>query len=47
MKIIIEIFEKKYSVEMDDDSKFEDFMEEVNNISKAMWSSDTVDKYWE
>lgn len=48
MKITIKHYEKTYSIDLGhDDVVFDEFMETVKDLSKAMWSEGTVDEYWE
>lgn len=47
MKITIETYGVKYSVEADDELEFFEFMEHINSLAKTMWSQELVDKYWE
>lgn len=46
MKISIKIHDSKYSVELSDDANLERVMEEINALLKTMYSSESVDKYW-
>jgi hypothetical protein len=48
MKITIEHYEKTYSIDLGhDDVVFDDFMETVKDLSKAIWPEGLVNKYWE
>jgi hypothetical protein len=48
MKITINHYEKTYSIDLGhDDVKFDEFMETVKDLSKALWAEQIVNKYWE
>lgn len=48
MKITIKHYERTYSIDLGaDDIKFEDYMEAIKDLSKALWSEDLVNEYWE
>ena len=47
MKIKIKIYDTTYSVKIKNQTAFNDFMEEIKNISKMLYSEELVNKYWE
>jgi hypothetical protein len=48
MKITINHYEKTYSIDLGhDDVAFDEFMETIKDLSKALWSADLVNEYWE
>ena len=47
MKITIESYDKKYSIEMPNEIVFDDFMEEFKNLCKCLYSPDLIDEYFE
>ena len=48
MKIIIKHYERTYSIDLGhDDVVFDEFMETMKDLSKALWSEETINKYWE
>jgi hypothetical protein len=48
MKIKIKHYEKTYSVDLGtEEVVFTEFMETVKDLSKALWSEELVNKYWE
>jgi hypothetical protein len=48
MKITIKHHGKKYSIDLGhDDVVFHEFMETVKDLSKAIWSEELVNEYWE
>ena len=48
MKITIKHYEKTYSINLGhDDVAFPTFMEAIKDLSKALWSEQTVNEYWE
>lgn len=48
MKVTIEHYEKTYSIDLGtDEVPFENYMETIKDLSKAIWSEETVNQYWE
>lgn len=48
MKITIKHYEKEYSIDLGtNEVAFTEFMESVKDLSKALWSEEQVDNYWE
>ena len=48
MKITIEHYKKTYSIDLGtDEATFDDFMETVKDLSKALWAEELVNNYWE
>jgi len=44
--ISIELFERKYSVEMPDDADFSTFMDEIRQFSKVLYLEKTIEEYF-
>ena len=48
MKITIKHYGRTYSIALDaDDIKFEDYMEAIKDLSKAIYHPDIINEYWE
>ena len=48
MKITIKHYERTYSIDLGtDEVVFDEFMEAINDLSKALWSAELVNEYWE
>jgi len=48
MKITINHYEKTYSIDLGhDDVVFDEFMETVKDLCKALWTEEQVNGYWE
>lgn len=48
MKITIKHYERTYSIDLGaDDIKFDEFMETVKDLSRAIWSEQLVNEYWQ
>jgi len=48
MKVTIKHYEKTYSIDLGtDEVTFENYMETIKDLSKAIWSEETVNQYWE
>jgi len=48
MKITIQHYEKTYSIDLGtDEVVFTEFMETIKDLSKALWSEDLVNEYWQ
>jgi len=46
IKISIEVFEKKYSVEMPDDASASTFMDEIRQFAKVLYTEKQIEDYW-
>lgn len=44
--ISIELFERKYSVEMPDDANFSTFMDEIRQFSKVLYPEKNIEEYF-
>ena len=48
MKITIKHYERTYSIDLGhDEVVFDEFMETIKDLSKALWSEKLVNEYWE
>ena len=48
MKITIQHYEKTYSIDLGtDEVVFYEFMETIKDLSKALWSEQLVNEYWQ
>ena len=48
MKITIQHYERTYSIDLGtDEVVFDEFMETVKDLSKALWPEDLVNEYWQ
>ena len=48
MKIAIQHYERTYIIDLGaDDIKFDEFMETVKDLSRAIWSEQLVNEYWQ
>ena len=45
MKITIEIYDEKYSVEIPDDSDSDKFFRSLDSLLRTVWNEEQVEKY--